>query len=58
MLPDEASSANSLTTRGERAQKHNLICLLVIEHMWIEMRCCPLNRSRVEEVGCSKPLWP
>lgn len=38
MLPDEAGSANSLTTHGERAQKHNLICLLVIEHMWIEMR--------------------
>lgn len=38
MLPDEAGSANSLTTHEERAQNHNLICLLVIEHMWIEMR--------------------
>lgn len=38
MLLDEAGPANSLTTRGERAQKPNLICLLTIEHMWIEMR--------------------
>lgn len=38
MLSNEAGSANSLTTHGERAEKHNLICLLVIEHMWIEMK--------------------